>query len=163
MDISIDRPYRAGLQVGYEPQEHRREVPARTKRSVYAYAGGDAAELSPLSIDIYIAAKDALDNFPNLSRAFSASPFTQESDDYGALLKKITILRDPIEKIYRKEPSWKSRYLPDTQMAISETLDITLDEAAALMHMGEIAKSAYRQANRSGDEWNIRQMVNVMA
>ena len=158
MDMLINRLYRTRVQIGYEPQNQRQGSPGKGENTPYSYAGNDTAELSPLSIVFYATAKNPDGSFQDLSEKFSFSPFAQDTSDYGIQFKKTTILHQPAEKIYEQE----SRRNPDdTARMISEMLDLSPQDAAAILEYGEIAKTAYLQANQNVGKHSTQQMIDV--
>jgi hypothetical protein len=159
MDMLINRLYRTRVQIGYEPQNRRQGSPGKGENTPYSYAGNDAAELSPLSIVFYTTAKNSDGTFQDLSEKFSVSPFAQDTNDYGIQFKKTTILHQPAEKIYQQE---SRRDADNAAKTISETLNLTPQEASAILHFGDIAKTAYLQASQNTHKRPTQQMIDVV-
>ncbi len=160
MDMLINRLYRTRVQIGYEPQDQRQKNSGSGGGDAYAYAGSDSAELSPLSIVFYTTAKNPDGSFQDLSEKFTDSPFAQELDDYGAQFKTTTFLHPAAEKTYQNE------LLQDALNAtrtVSDTLNLSPQEADALLRFGEIAKNAYLQANQGPSKHSVQQMIDVVA
>ncbi|GEM_PF-5068074 len=153
----INRLYRTRVQIGYEPgNEPGSRSGAKGKSPSYAYAGSDAAEISPLAIVLYGSGQKADGTFEDLSERFIRSPFANEQEDYSHQAKKL-FQQQTFGNGLTKEFSLQTLKAEAQEREARQS-----GEQAAAYPSGFVVKAAYLQASATTVP-AYQQMINVAA
>jgi hypothetical protein len=165
MDMLINRLYRTRLQFGYENESGSEQSSSKGSQTQYAYAGNDAAEISPLAIVFYTSAQNSEGQFKDLSDQFAKSPFAQNLDDYADQARKLanqqykqntsTGEKQNQGQEFVVETERKNQILSDTLYQNSQNMDVSF-------HQRLQVKIAYNQMGVPDAAFQ-QQMINILA